>query len=509
MTTTKAPAKLRRELSIWEAIGISLALMAPSMAANINPQGIVPSVGRAVPLAFVLATVGVLLVAYTFVRLTRKFNHAGSVYGFVGATLGPRAGVLAGWALAGTYMFYGVVTSMAFGRFAAGLIASWSGSDANDNLAFTLGVVALIPMILLALWPAKYGTRVLLSIESVTVGLILIVTVLVLVHLLGSSGPGHLGVDMSVFKVPSGTPTSELFLGVVFGFLSFAGFEAAATLGEETREPRKQIPRAILGVAIFGGVYFVFVTAVTVMGFGTSDKGLTNFTGSSALVADLGASYVTPWVGDLISIGAMVSAFACMLACCVGSSRLMYALSRDGVGFRALDKVHSGRGTPTNATFAVSLSMLLLLIVGIVALRGGNLNNWIEATGATGATSTLAIFSMSGTIGTLILLVVYILATIGVMRLSRTDSRVSAWDIIIPVLAIIVLGYTLIRNIYPWPTGAGWWAPLITILWLVIGLVWIAVRNRQTVEAGRKLLADEGLAATEPTASSASRAPVT
>ena len=91
--------KLRRELSIWEAVGVSLALMAPSMAANINPQGSALTVGRAVPLTFVLATIGVLLVAYTFVRLCQQFHHAGSVYGFVGATLGPRAGVVSGWSL--------------------------------------------------------------------------------------------------------------------------------------------------------------------------------------------------------------------------------------------------------------------------------------------------------------------------------------------------------------------------------------------------------------------------
>ena len=65
-------------LSMWEAVGISIALMAPSMAANINPQGTVGLVGRAVPLAFVFATVGVLLVSYTFVRLCQIYNHAGS-----------------------------------------------------------------------------------------------------------------------------------------------------------------------------------------------------------------------------------------------------------------------------------------------------------------------------------------------------------------------------------------------------------------------------------------------
>lgn len=116
--------RLSRELNIWETIGISVALMAPSMAANINPQGTVSSVGRSVPLAFVLATVGVLLVSWTFVRLCQRFHHSGSVYGFVGATLGPKAGVVAGWALLGTYLFYGVVTSMAAGIFGSTFLAA-------------------------------------------------------------------------------------------------------------------------------------------------------------------------------------------------------------------------------------------------------------------------------------------------------------------------------------------------------------------------------------------------
>jgi amino acid transporter len=76
------------------------------MAANINPQATAEIVGRTVPLAFAFALSlgGVLLVAYRFVRLTQRYTHAGSVYGLVGLTLGPRAGVLADWALLGTYV---------------------------------------------------------------------------------------------------------------------------------------------------------------------------------------------------------------------------------------------------------------------------------------------------------------------------------------------------------------------------------------------------------------------
>ena len=113
----------------------------------------------------------------------------------------------------------------------------------------------------------------LLVIEGTTVALILIVSVVILIKLATGTAPNGNTLDFSVFSVPAGTGTSAVFLGVVFGFLSFAGFEAAATLGEEAHEPRRDIPRAILGVAIFGGLYFIFVTAIEVMGFGTDAKG--------------------------------------------------------------------------------------------------------------------------------------------------------------------------------------------------------------------------------------------
>src|SRR6202044_142012 len=119
--TAAAGPGLKRSLSVWQAVGLSLALMAPSMAANINPQGAIGA-GRAVPLAFLIAAIGVLFVAYTFARLCQYYQHSGSVYAFVGATLGPRAGVVAGWGLAGTYVFYAVTTAGAAGIFAAPLL---------------------------------------------------------------------------------------------------------------------------------------------------------------------------------------------------------------------------------------------------------------------------------------------------------------------------------------------------------------------------------------------------
>src|SRR5580700_8997286 len=157
---------LKRSLSVWQAVGLSLALMAPSMAANINPQASAATAGYAVPLTFLIAAVGVLLVAYTFVRLCQYYHHAGSVYAFVGATLGPRAGVVAGWGLVGTYVFYAVTTAAAAGIFGTGLLQTLGIWPHPPSYApwFLITFVLVLALVVAAL-PSRRGTNTLLIIE--------------------------------------------------------------------------------------------------------------------------------------------------------------------------------------------------------------------------------------------------------------------------------------------------------------------------------------------------------
>jgi amino acid transporter len=476
--------RLSRELNIWEAVGISVALMAPSMAANINPQGVIGSVGRAVPLTFALATVGVLLVSYTFVRLTQKFHHSGSVYGFVGATLGPRGGVVAGWGLLGTYVFYGVVTSMAAGRiFTAFLESVGILHSPSDLVAFVVALLSLAAVLVLTISPVKRGTRILLIAEAATVLLIIIVSLIVLARLASGNAPGGRTVTFTPFSVEPGIDGSALFLGVVFGFLSFAGFEAAATLGEEAKEPRRDIPRAILGTALFGGLYFIFVTWVEVQAFGTDDAGQKAFGASGSLLGDLGSQYVGSWVGDLISLGASVSAFACALACAVGASRLLYALSRDGVMPASLAAVSPTSRAPYRAAYLVVAAMAVIEIMLGIAYRGDD-------------APSFSVFANSGVIGTLILLVAYVLATLGAIRLLffSGDTSTPRWEMAVPLLALAVLGYTLYRNVVPYPSGEMAWLPALGALWLLAAVVLVLVKPDVARRAGALLMADEGLA---------------
>jgi amino acid transporter len=472
---------LKRSLSVWQAVGLSVALMAPSMAANINPQASAGTAGRAVPLTFLIAAVGVLLVAYSFVRLCQYFHHSGSVYAFVGATLGPRAGVVAGWGLLGTYTFYAVVTSAAAGIFGTAFLQAVGIWPNPPTWApYMLLAIALALALGLAVVPAKRGTNVLLTVEGATVTLILIVTAVVLVRLLAGNAPGHEHFTLSVFQVTPGTSFSGLFLGVVFGFLSFAGFEAASTLGEETHRPTRDIPRAIFGVAVFGGVYFVIVTAVEMMGFGTGTAGVAKFAASPSLLGDLGSSYVGHWVGDVITLGTMISAFGCCLACTVGGARLLYALSRDTAGPRGLG-AGSRFGTPANATLMVTSAAAVIVIVYAAAFHA----------------TAFDAFLWSGTIGTLILLVAYVLASLGCIMLVfvRRKMPVPMWQIVIPIAGLVVLGYTLYRNVIPYPTsGAAEWLPVVCGAWLIAAVIAVIVTPGTARKLGAALAAREGIA---------------
>jgi amino acid transporter len=470
---------------VWQAVGLSIALMAPSMAANINPQATAGSVGRAVPLAFLLAAIGVLLVAYGFVRLCQYFHHAGSVYAFVGATLGPRPGLVSGFGLLGTYCFYGVVTSSAAGIFGTDFLQSAGTWPSPPTWApFLLAGVVLAVALFLTLVPARRGTNVLLIVEGLTVALILVISAVVLARLLSGSAPGGRTFTLSVFTVAPGTELSAVFLGVVFGFLSFAGFEAAATLGEEARKPRRDLPRAILGTAVFGGLYFVVVTAVEVMGFGTDDAGVTAFASSPSLLGDLGSTYIGSWIGDLITLGTTISAFGCCLACVVGGSRLTFAFARDlrdpeaaASGLSATTRV----GTPGPAAVTVVLVMAAIILV-----------DWL----AFGAEPFDA-FLWSGTIGTLILLVAYVLTTLGAIRLVFAQRRlpgVPMWEVIVPVLGLVVLGYTILRNLFPYPAfsaGAPFWFPVVAGGWLALCTVAVLAAPVAARRAGRALTTAE------------------
>src|ERR1041384_6858378 len=123
---------LHRELRFTEAASVSVGVMAPTLAMSVTGVAAAAVLGRAAPLAFAVAALGVGLVAYGFVRLAGEFSHAGAVYGFVGNSLGPRPGFLAGWVLLGTYLVFPPVSIMGVAIFGRAFMSTTGlASDAD------------------------------------------------------------------------------------------------------------------------------------------------------------------------------------------------------------------------------------------------------------------------------------------------------------------------------------------------------------------------------------------
>ena len=117
-------ARLRRELGQLGTLSISIGVMAPTLAMSITGIGPAGLIGRAAPLAYLFAALGVGLVAYGFVRLSGEVASAGSVYAFVGHAVGERTGFVAGWALLGTYLVFPAVSIAAIAVFGRAFLAT-------------------------------------------------------------------------------------------------------------------------------------------------------------------------------------------------------------------------------------------------------------------------------------------------------------------------------------------------------------------------------------------------
>jgi amino acid transporter len=444
---------LRRELRFPETAAVSIGVMAPTLAMSVTGVAAAQALGRAAPLAFAVAALGVGLVAYGFVRLAGEFSHAGSVYAFVGNTLGPRPGFLAGWALLGTYLVFPPVSIMGvaiFGR--AFLGATGLAADADW---FPLALAAWAVIWVLATRGVRPTTRSLLAFEVVSVCLILVLMGVIYWRLAAGTAPRGQTLSGQVFVLPPGVGVSVLALAAVAGFLAFAGFESAGSLGEESLVPARMIPRAIITAVVFGAVFYVACIVAQTLGFGTDAAGVSAFQHSQAPLGDLAQRYVGTTLASLLDLGAALSALGAGLGGVIVAARMMFAFGRDGLASRRLSNVSAATGVPQRA---LALEMLIALAL-LTAFR-------------LAGTSALNVFFYLATIGTLSLLVMYVLTNVAA---ARHLGRRSAGQVVAPAAGVLVAGFVLYHNVWPVPPAPYQFFPYLVLGWLAVGLIITAV----------------------------------
>jgi amino acid transporter len=438
----------------WDAIAIAVAGMAPTLAMNLNPQEPAAHVGRVVPLVFAFSGLVVLLVAWCFARLASAYPNAGSAYGFVAAILGPRAGLVAGWTLLGTYLSFAIVGLGAVGLFGANLLQRldlW-----RDASSFGLTLVALLVVAPLSIIPARRAGLVLIILEGVAVVAMLLLAVAVLLLVGQGHGPQGDPPLVDLFVPTAGVGAASIALGLSFGLLSFAGFEQVATLGEEVSQSRFTIPRVLIGTVLGAGVVYTVVTAAQILGFGTNPTGVALFTHSTSLLADLSARYFGGWSGDLFDALAVSSALGGALAAIVASSRILFALCRDLLPSNPVGRVSEASGTPRNAAVCV----LAAAIVGYAGMR--------VVFHASGSDA----FFWGSTLGALALLIAYLLVVASAAgALIRSAGPGTRWMLLVPTLAAVAIAYTFWVNVYPPQPGAYRVIPWVVLAWCCAPLI--------------------------------------
>ncbi|WP_462418971.1 APC family permease [Kytococcus sp. Marseille-QA3725] len=461
-----------RGLGVWEVSALSVGFMGPVMAMSLNGIGIAGLVGTAVPFTFLVSFLGTMLVAYAFVRLTRYFTHVGSVYALAGVTLGPRAGFFGGFALLGTYLFFAACIAGACAVFFEAMMQQVSVAMPDRAWLLVPVVVALLTL-LLNLRESTVTTRTLLVIGMAGILAMLALALVIVTKVASGAAPVSNGVDLSTLT-PGENSWNAVITASVFGFLSWAGFESGTSLAEESREPKRTIPRALLIAVVLAGVLYTFVMFAQTIGYGTDAAGQEAFAGASSTLTELGATYIGRWFAILISVVAFLVALASLLSSTAAAARLLFALARDGFGPAALARAGVRTGVPTTAT--VTVVGLTLALVFLLALLGGG---------------SVEVYYWYATIATLCMVVAYGMTSVGVLRHTfRPGSPIRRWEAVAPVLGLVYLAYVYLVQVtgqeapytyFPWLAG----------VWCLLGAVVIFVKPRLAERIGARLTVED------------------
>jgi amino acid transporter len=428
---TPAPGGLRRELKVTDAAAFSVGLIGPVGAMALLGVGAAGLLGRGATWAFVFAIIGVSLVAYGFIKLSQYISHTGSVYALVGRTLGPRAGFIAGAALFMAYATIGTGSTIEIGLFFDQVLTRSHLLGGNPTEWIWSALIVLVLTVALSLSEIRVITRVLLICELVGAALVVLLSLIVLIRIGAGHAPGHQSFSWDFLRLPAGTGFGTIAGAAVFGFLAFAGFEGAAALGEETINPKREIPRALQITVVIVGAFFLLTIIGQSLGYGTGAAGVKAFTGAEDPYGDLGGQYVGTAMAVLLDLVASVSLFAITLGTINGAARIGYALVRDA-GVRGPVVRLSKRGAP----IGMILATCFLVLCFAVGQR-------LAGTGVLDATFYWL------TLGTIALLVAYALATAGAFRFLFLSGPPKAprWQAVIPILALAFVLYTIYKNV--------------------------------------------------------------
>lgn len=449
---TEEGAGLRRRLGPVDLTGFGVGVVIGTGIFTLTGIEARNHAGPAVVISFLIAGVVSLLAGLCYAELASGVPTAGSAYSYAYVSIGEIAGWIIGWDLVLEFALGAAVVARGWSGYLQNLF-SLPTSIFGEESTVNLGAMAITVVLgVIAALGVKESARVTnaLVIVKVAICLFIIVAGAFFVKLSNwspfvppatSPASSEQGAGRTLAQVVFGLPPEAFGVGGILTaaavvFFAYAGFEAVANMGEETRRPARDLPLGLFGtLAIATALYIGVAIVVTGMvSYGQLNK--------SSPLASAFDSVGASWAGTLISIAAVCGLTSVILVDIVTMGRIGFAMARDGLLPRPVAAIHPRFGTPVRITAVVTV--MVTALSGFVSLEA--LANLVS-------------------IGTLF---AFVLVSAAVPILRRTDSEVRRpfrvpWSPLIPILSVLAC-LCLMMNL----TIATW---LRFAAWMVLGLV--------------------------------------
>jgi amino acid transporter len=445
-----------------EVLFQSITDMAPGAAIAASIPAGVAFAGGALPLAVVFALIACLFSAWSIGQLARELPSSGSLATYAARGLHPSVGFLTAWGYAMVGWLIPPLVLLQLGFTTAGTLHS-EIAGYPVNLWWPWAILGLLIIFAAGYFGIRGSARFGTILGVFEIAVFLIMGVLLVFHA-GSHN------TLSVFTTkytPSGFHgMSGVVAGSVFSILAFGGFEGAAPLAEEARNPRRTIQLAVLLATLLIGALYVFTTYAADVAFGPKGfAGFTTGTGSASWVGLARSFYGLFWI--LVFLAIVNSTLANSNAGVNVASRTAFAMGRIKAFPPLFGAVSVRHRSPLNA-------IVLGTVISLAVMLGLGIHY-----GPTEA------FAMVGTALVIMLVAIYILmnaSCIGFFARSRDHKFKIVSHLIIPVLGIAVFvpawcagaGVKIagISWINPLPTPLSYMGPAVGV-WMVIGLVYL------------------------------------
>ncbi len=468
-----------RRLTTVHAVGQALAI-GPIFSAGLI-SGLVASVaGFTTPLSVLLGSIGAMCLGYVIAIYASRYAGAGAIYEYLSQAVHTSFGIFSGGVYllgtmflgaGGVFIALGFLTQGFFDTHLHATIPWWLGGVVALAIAFALN---------------HFGVRIAVRGVLIMAAFSAIPFLITAVAIIAQGGAD--GNTLSVFD-PGKTSTNSVFNGVLFAVTLFIGFEAAASIAEETENPRKSIPIAVLATVGISAVFYLLVTYAAAIGFGEGALGAKNaWAASPSPIGDLATQYVGKGLGVLVDLVIIIDALSLAIALMVTASRVIFAFGRDGL-LPAWAARTSRYDTPVVGNVAIVVWSLVLLIWAGNTKYGATteLPNYIQA------------FFITTAVGSYLIQLVYVFLAIFALKLVWGD-RTEGGKPFKTVLVLIGLATPLLAfkgSLHPFPAFPNNRGVYFALVCIAISALWYGflqiTRPDRVQAAARHAVEHEGV----------------